>query len=295
MNLFWLKLKYILILVCAALTAWGASQTLGEAKADIACNSLVTNNVCGQAAYDNCSLQYDGNRAFYDCRASANPNCQGRIYCGFLDRSAAGNPAPVNAALTCDAVNKITTCNQTTYDNCSLGFDGNRAFYDCHANQNPNCQGRIFCADLDRNTQPAVTPTPAPQGGANANATVSCPAGSAPQQNSQGTTVCVANANANNNNNSNTSSSSSTAIAQGGSANVSISQPAGATPAAPRMVTAGSQEVKQLPKTGLPAIAWAAGAFIPLGFRIKKYGASLIKGQDQALSLWEERKFKSQA
>lgn len=50
--------------------------------------------------------------------------------------------------------------------------------------------------------------------------------------------------------------------------------------------------VKQLPSTGLPALAWAALAFIPAGFRIRRF--SKVKEETSAKPhyLWEDRQFK---
>jgi len=48
--------------------------------------------------------------------------------------------------------------------------------------------------------------------------------------------------------------------------------------AQPRVVqVAGvsAQQVTELPKTGVPALAWAAAAFLPLGFRLKRFGSQL--------------------
>ena len=57
---------------------------------------------------------------------------------------------------------------------------------------------------------------------------------------------------------------------------------------------AGVSTTKELPKTGLPALAWAAAAFVPAGFRLKRFGKSQ-QGFESASYLWEERQFKSGA
>lgn len=53
-------------------------------------------------------------------------------------------------------------------------------------------------------------------------------------------------------------------------------------------------EVKELPKTGLPALAWAVAFFIPAGFGLRKFGKS-IKENLTANYLWEERQFQARS
>jgi len=44
----------------------------------------------------------------------------------------------------------------------------------------------------------------------------------------------------------------------------------------------------------LPLLAYATAAFIPLGFRFKKFGGNLSKdARNHSQFLWEERQFKS--
>lgn len=59
-------------------------------------------------------------------------------------------------------------------------------------------------------------------------------------------------------------------------------------------VAAAKVEVKELPKTGLPLLAWAAGAFIPAGLGLKRFGRGMaFDMEDNANYLWEERQYKS--
>ena len=269
-------------------------------SAEQACSSFATSSVCNQQAYDSCSgPYYDGNRAYYDCRASQDPNrCTGKIYCGSLDKPAAGNPSPVNVPLTCDAVNKKTTCGQPTYDTCTKRFDGNKAYYDCSASQNSSCQGTYRCESEDQSSN---------GGGANANANASCPSNTISQGvNSQGTLICVSNANANANNNNNTSNSNSasnatggTAIAYGGaggSSNVTITNQA--VQREVRVVNSGNVGVgtkggvTQLPKTGLPLMAWAAAGLVPAGLRMRKMSQLKKEAEGNANFIFEDRNFK---
>lgn len=50
------------------------------------------------------------------------------------------------------------------------------------------------------------------------------------------------------------------------------------------------QGVTYLPKTGLPALAWTALAFIPTGFRMRRLGR--VKTVESPMYLWEDRQFK---
>lgn len=61
-------------------------------------------------------------------------------------------------------------------------------------------------------------------------------------------------------------------------------------------VAAAKVEVKELPKTGLPLLAWAAGAFIPAGLGLKRFGKGIsFDMEDNANYLWEERQYKAGA
>ena len=51
--------------------------------------------------------------------------------------------------------------------------------------------------------------------------------------------------------------------------------------------------VKQLPRTGLPLLAWAAAAFIPVGFRLRKLGSLKKELEGDPNFIWEDRHFKS--
>ena len=51
--------------------------------------------------------------------------------------------------------------------------------------------------------------------------------------------------------------------------------------------------VKQLPSTGLPALAWAAAAFIPAGFKIRRFSKVKEETANKPHFLWEDRQFKA--
>ncbi len=118
--------------------------------------------------------------------------------------------------------------------------------------------------------------------------------------NTNNTTVTNNSVNQNSNSSSSTSSSNST-----NTTNVSVSQPQGAQggvvavprvvsqPAVLAAVTQPQVQVKELPKTGLPLLAWAAGAFIPAGLGLKRFGKKLVEDMvDHPQFMWEERQFK---
>lgn len=51
--------------------------------------------------------------------------------------------------------------------------------------------------------------------------------------------------------------------------------------------------VQELPKTGLPLLAWALGAFLPAGLGVKGYGKNPKGNRHDPNYLWESRRFKS--
>lgn len=60
------------------------------------------------------------------------------------------------------------------------------------------------------------------------------------------------------------------------------------------ITTAGAanpqQQVTELPKTGLPLVAWGLAALLPMGFKLKS--KKVFKNNNLANSTWEERQFK---
>ncbi len=63
---------------------------------------------------------------------------------------------------------------------------------------------------------------------------------------------------------------------------------------APQVVTvAGASTTKELPKTGLPALVWAAASFVPLGIRMKRFGKGITPNYSDPNFIWEERQFRS--
>ena len=56
---------------------------------------------------------------------------------------------------------------------------------------------------------------------------------------------------------------------------------------------AGVSYVKELPKTGLPALAWAAAAFLPIGLKFRRFGRTAkFDSNISANYLWEVKRFK---
>lgn len=254
-----------------------------------ACDQYATNRICnGQAAYDTCSeVKYDGNRAYFECKASQNSNCTGKIYCSLHDRPFTGqNPTNINPATnqpmapTCGAVRKTTTCNQETYEGCTKFYRGNEAYYRCVSPQNDQCVGEYRCQPKDKSAQVTPTPTPAAQGQGpvyQCNGTL---------ENRNGVQVCVA-ASAQSQSRSDNTVGGSTAIAYGGSSNITLG---GTGSGGGAVRTAG---VKELPKTGLPLLAWAGAAFLPLGFGLKRFNRGVKETTETPNFMWEERKFKA--
>lgn len=255
------------------------------AFADACDQYAVPNRICGQAAYNDCSeVRYDGNRAYYECTAPQDRNCTGKIYCSLHDRPFTGqNPTNIETATqqvmrpTCDAVRKTTTCNQPTYEGCTKFYRGDEAYYRCISTQNDQCVGEYRCQPEDKAAQVTPTPTAAQGQGPvyQCNGTL---------ENQNGVQVCVA-ASAQSQSRSDNTVGGSTAIAYGGSSNITLG---GTGSGGGSVRTAG---VKELPKTGLPLLAYAGAAFLPLGFGMKRFSRG-VKGIETAHFMWEERKFK---
>lgn len=273
------------------------------------CSQLVTSTTCGQPSYDTCTLHYESDgRARYDCVASKNHLCVGSLYC-----AAAAPQAPAAVSLpACPAKGQSGTqevCPGTwAYDTCTTTqlADG-RIKYDCRYSQNSNCVGTVFCPAavsvsqctprlLRRDTECVGSSlctfnihqrsdcsidrrgpfscfqssrcgrvgdrgSQGPQGPAGAPG----PAGAA----GVATTVTV-------------QREVVREVFVGGNVGVAATTVDGQVLA-----------VKELPKTGLPALAWAALAFIPTGFGIKRLGRIKKENESDPDYLWEDRQFKA--
>lgn len=268
-------------------------------------------------------------RAGYNCVSSQNSNCQGTLECAPENSrcgvTTPTSPVPPGTRPACNQVGTQNICGQTAYaGSCTPQCSSGRAYYHCVSNQNDNCQGDIYCQPEDSRcgAQPTPTPTPSPTASptlqTTAAATNNCPPGTSPQGgNNQSTTVCLANANANGNQNTNTStstsgaSSNSTSYAQGGaggtggaggSANVTVNSGGGGqAPAQPQVVLAAApqtyqapvkvagQTVYELPKTGLPSLAWTAFTLVPLGGFLGRFGYKRYNKKEEAERIWDKR------
>lgn len=62
--------------------------------------------------------------------------------------------------------------------------------------------------------------------------------------------------------------------------------------AQPQVVLVAGGEIKQLPKTGLPALSYALLGLIPLGWKLRKFGSFNQKLTQDSHYLWEEKRFK---
>jgi len=51
--------------------------------------------------------------------------------------------------------------------------------------------------------------------------------------------------------------------------------------------------VTMLPKTGLPAIAWSALAFLPAGLGLRRFRKVKKDMEDDPQFIWEDRQFKA--
>ena len=62
----------------------------------------------------------------------------------------------------------------------------------------------------------------------------------------------------------------------------------------PRVVQTVPAEIAELPKTGIPLIAWGLAALIPVGFKLRKNGKRTEKKSEEetASSIWLKRELK---
>ncbi len=254
-----------------------------------ACPTLVNNNVCGQPTYDTCNYNSDGSVS--DCYASANHNCHsGPISCNRPVQP----PAPIATLPACTSLVTSSFCGQPAYDTCTYSADGTVA--SCHASQNPNCTGTLLC----NQTQPVrpVTPVVIVPG-------VGGPA--APVTITDRNTNSNSNVNSNANNiNINVPTPQTQAVTFAVNSGAAFRCPAGTNQTvqgnqivcsqnAPVVRVAGVAETKELPKTGLPLIAWAAAAFVPMGAGMKRFNKGLSeKLASHPSYLWEKRLYNIQ-
>lgn len=143
---------------------------------------------------------------------------------------------------------------------------------------------------------PTVTPTPIPQGQVQA-PVVSCPEGFI-ETVSGNTIICLQQVQQQNQQQQAISNSS--ANASTGPISINVAAAAGVTPTATPTVaptttpapTPTAAQVTQLPKTGLPLLAWALGGFLPAGALMRKLGLK-NSGTDNASPhyLVQEREF----
>lgn len=122
---------------------------------------------------------------------------------------------------------------------------------------------------------PTPTPTTSQQGNTNTNTNTNSQTQSQTQANTQTQTATTG---------SSSSSSSS-------SSNVTVNNPTPQVVTVTQPAVAGVSTTKELPKTGLPLLAWAAAAFLPAGFKLRKFSKS-SEGFESANFIWEEREYK---
>ena len=201
-------------------------------------------------------------------------------------------PNPTSSLPACPTLVTSTFCGQPAYDTCVRNADGSAT---CRASQNPNCTGTLLC-------QPSIAVSTPPR---QVIPVVTIPGvgGSQTQTNTQTQTnqqVVTVNV-------PGTTIVREVPVVQSQPLAIQVASvecPANTTKQvenqkivciqnAPVVRLAGVAETKELPKTGLPVMALAAAAFLPLGRQLKRFN----KGPDQQLAsnanyLWEDRQFK---
>jgi len=227
-----------------------------------------TQQICGgQWAYDVCTITErfsDGTPAKYKCQYSQNANCVGTYSCPA--------PAPVVTTQACQIKTVKTEQTCIGAQLCTFNFQQQS---DCSVvKKGPfNCFESTQCRAV---VQPPVVVTPV--------IPVAQEAGP----------INVTNNNNNTNNNSNTNNNNISVNASG--ARETVREVQTVTAAAPTVVYAqqpavAGVQVKELPKTGLPAAAWAALAFIPAGFRMRRFRKVQGELEDSPVYIWEKREY----
>ena len=220
------------------------------------------------------------------CSAAA-PACgqttQGVNNCGVAcTRSGAACPAPTSTPpVLCQSNGSCSAaapaCGQTTQgvDNC-----------------NNVCFKQGLACPVATPT-PGVTPSPTP-------ATTTCGPNTRQEIGQNGAIVCVSTVVNQTQTQTNNQNQTVNVTAQGGSA--SINYPAAAAAAYQRAyvrtagvpMKTGQVEVagvQELPKTGLPLVAWMLVGVAPFGVKLRRFGRS-TKEETTANSMWEDRQFK---
>lgn len=101
----------------------------------------------------------------------------------------------------------------------------------------------------------------------------------------------ITNTNTNTNNNNTNTATATVPAPQVITAQVPTTEVRFATVDQPRVVeVAGNIVTKELPKTGLPLLAFGTAAFIPVGLRLRRFRKASI--DESANFIWEQRQFK---
>lgn len=219
-------------------------------------------------------------------------------------------PAPAGAPLpACDTLaNNIVCGGQRAYDTCHEFTQGGVKFLSCVASQNSNCTGIIQCS------QPVSALAPqAPTQTQTADQRAQCPSGTTTVIAQNNVITCINNSNQQQQ--SQTQNNNQVINIPGGivtRTEIIREQPVAIQVARVDCPTGTVKKVvdrevicevtsrpiatvagaKELPKTGLPAVAWAIGAFVPLGMKLRrfsKFSANLLSTPGY---IWEDRQFK---
>lgn len=246
-------------------TAPAACPSGGQPGSKLYCDGKVW-------GYDKCTLDQsysDGSPKHYNCKFSGNNACIGDVTC---PAPAVSQPNPIACPTPGQAGTQIVCNGQYGYDDCRVSernSNGTAKSYYCEYTKNRHCNGTILCA------VPVASSAPA-QGGSPVNITISQPhtqTQTQTQTNNQTMTV------------NNPPATTTTQVVYQTLGNVGVGT-SSATPA----YYAG---IKQLPNTGLPALAWSALAFIPAGFRLRKLGSIKKELNADPNFIFEDRQFKS--
>lgn len=202
-------------------------------------------------------------------------------------------PAPVQTAAVqlpqCNTLANNLVCGQKAYDSCREFTQNGIKYFDCVASQNRNCTGIIQCSvpAVQAPAAPAVVVPPAQsvQQNVQQNNTqvVNIPAGSVSpiirvveQTVAGGATVRNA-----------------VQECPAGTLKKVVNQQIVCEVTGNPIVVSGTGFAKELPKTGLPAVAWAISAIAPMGLSLKRFRKGFSGDLSSSANYtWQLRQFK---
>lgn len=254
-----------------------------------------TRLLCNQWAYDNCSVaerDSNGNVTRYHCVWSGNDNCIGDIPCQATTTTSC---TPTITQESSCVGNQLCSFNNNRASDCTTSRTGPFSCQliagQCGFNPGSTCTVATAQQSLCVNTQLCTVNvttnsncTISRSGSFNCQNSTQCGFSTPPAVGGPSAPVNITNTNNNTNTNTVTVSNPPATFVARSFGNVGVGQ---------SVYTQGVQYTTTLPKTGLPALAWIAGAFLPAGLGFKKFGKVKRLMENHPSYIWEDRQFKS--